>query len=373
VVGWWVVAHGADLDRVFRVDVRDRDGETLFTLPDDVELLEQAIEGVEAESRKVGMVVIDPIGAFLSDAVDSHRDASVRRALAPLAALAERRDLVVVVVAHLTKDESARLINRIVGAGAFVNAARSVLVFARDPEDPDGEQGRRRVIVHAASNWGRHARTLTGSVESRVVETEDGARSEVGVWVSTGESDLWVEDLQRGGDDGVGADCEEEIAALLEAGSRASREIKQETSAKLGCSRKTVQRAAMRMRDRGELVVHEKGSRPKEADAPRRTTDWELADVEDKDTRESGHARTPARVPTSGTRIPKPNPEGGELSGDTPLSPRAREGFAAPWKCAAPDAQATLGDPGEPREPPHGRELEDEIARRYKRPGWEER
>ncbi len=49
----------------------------------------------------------------------------MRRALAPLAAMAERLDLAVVVVAHLTKDEGKRLLSARVGAGAFVNAARS--------------------------------------------------------------------------------------------------------------------------------------------------------------------------------------------------------------------------------------------------------
>ena len=48
----------------------------------------------------------------------THRDASVRRALAPLAALADTLDLVVLVVAHLTKDESSTRVHRVTGSGA---------------------------------------------------------------------------------------------------------------------------------------------------------------------------------------------------------------------------------------------------------------
>jgi predicted ATP-dependent serine protease len=108
-----LLAHGADLDRVHRVTVIDDAGESLLTLPDDVGMLEQQVERLRAAGRVVGMLVIDPIGAFISGAIDTHRDASVRRALAPLAAMADRLDLAVVVVGHLTKDESKRLIQRV--------------------------------------------------------------------------------------------------------------------------------------------------------------------------------------------------------------------------------------------------------------------
>jgi hypothetical protein len=54
------------------------DGETTLTLPDHVPLLEAKIVAIREAGRPVGMVVIDPIGAFLSQGTDTHRDASVR-------------------------------------------------------------------------------------------------------------------------------------------------------------------------------------------------------------------------------------------------------------------------------------------------------
>ncbi|MDE3075010.1 MAG: AAA family ATPase [Chloroflexota bacterium] len=197
-----LIAHGADLDRVHRLRIRDGQAVDLLTLPDDVPLIERNIAELRSKRRRVGAVVIDPIGAFLAGATDSHKDAHVRRALAPLAAMAERLDLAAIVVAHLTKDDSSRLINRVSGSGAFVNAARSVLGFCRSPDDPDGEQGRERVLVHVASNWGRLAPSLAMRIEARDVGVDDGSIADVGYLVVTGEITLSAEDLQRESQDG---------------------------------------------------------------------------------------------------------------------------------------------------------------------------
>jgi hypothetical protein len=51
-----------------------------------------------------------------------HRNASLRRALAPLA---EREQTAVAAVCHLNKNEAQKLVARISGSGAFGEAARS--------------------------------------------------------------------------------------------------------------------------------------------------------------------------------------------------------------------------------------------------------
>jgi hypothetical protein len=263
-----LMAHDADLDRVHRVTVSDQEGESLLTLPDDVPLLEAQILNLRGQGRTVGMMVVDPISAFMSEATDTHRDASVRRALAPLAAMAERMDLVVVVVAHLTKDDSTRLIHRVSGSGAFVNAARSVLVLASSPDDPDGEQGTERVLVHVRGNWGRSAPTLAARVESRDVDLDDGSRTSVGYMEITGETDIAVEDLQRGRDENGGADVDEAILAALTEGAKPSREVKTRVVNEVSCSKRTVERAAVRIAQDGDLLI-ESGGFP-------RTTTWAL-------------------------------------------------------------------------------------------------
>jgi excisionase family DNA binding protein len=210
-----LMAHGASLDHVHRVRARDAEGnEALLTLPDDAPLIEAEVERLRDEGRAVGLLVVDPIGAFVSERTDSHRDAPVRRALAPLSALAERLEIAVLVIAHLTKDETKKLLSRVSGAAAFVNPARSVLVLARDPDDADGEQGRERVLVHVASNWGRYAPSLVCRIESRLVDVDDGSRADVGYLVMKGESAVSVDDLQSGGDENA-TEAEEAIGRAL--------------------------------------------------------------------------------------------------------------------------------------------------------------
>lgn len=311
-------AHGADLDRVHRLDVRDEAGEMLLTLPDDVPLVEDAIALLREQGRTVGALVIDPISAFLSEATDSHKDASVRRAIAPLAVMADRQDIAVVIVAHLTKDESKRLISRVSGSMAFVNAARSVLGYARDPGDPDGEQGAERVVVHVASNWGSYAPTLGVKIEGREIDVDDGSRTSVGYFNVSGESPVGIEDLQRVDLDDLAADDRREaIIAALKQGPRPSRDVKAAVVAELGCSSKTVQRAAMAMREDSELDVTEAGFP--------RTTTWAL--VADDDGRDTTVGTSPDTrcVPTEQTPIPTVDPGGADASADSADTPHARE------------------------------------------------
>jgi hypothetical protein len=324
--------HGADLDRVHRVRVLDEAGQVTLTLPDDVALVEAELDRLHADGRRVALLVIDPISAFLGERTDSHKDASVRRALAPLAAMAERRDLAVVVVAHLTKDESRRLISRVSGSGAFVNASRSVLGFARDPDDPDGERGKRRVLVQAASNWGDYAPSLGLRVEGRDVEVDDGSTADVGYLVVTGEVDVGVEELQSVGEES-GAGTEEEITAKLASGQRLSREVKAEVAAELGCSRKTVERAATRMAGRGELKI-ESGGFP-------RTTTWTLSE----DTAVGTSPNTEG-VPTEQLRALEANSTPDEDSGDGPGGSGMTE--AAPCRYPAHREHDYIGKSGLP-------------------------
>lgn len=153
-----------------------------FTLPDDVPRL-------EAHARRVGarLVVVDPLAAFLADNVSTKSDHSVRRALAPLAAMASRLGIGVVVVCHLNKSAGADALYRVGGSIGLVGGARSLLVFTRDPDDPDGDEGVRRALGHAKSNWGVLAETTIHeheAVEVTVGETTVGTHRLVTVGVS---------------------------------------------------------------------------------------------------------------------------------------------------------------------------------------------
>jgi hypothetical protein len=295
---------GADLARVHRLDIADDDGDRLFTLPDDVSILADKLAELRRDSRRVGLIVIDPISAFLSAAIHSHVDASVRRALYPLADLAITHDLAVVIVAHLNKDESRRLIARVSGAGAFVNAARSLLMVVRDPGDLEGEQGNDRLIVHVAANWASYAPTLSARTEAREVDLDDGTRTTTGYLVITGESAIGVDDLQRS-EDISGNDCEEAIAEALKDGDKPSRVVKGTVTAELGCSRRTVERAATQMHARGELTIESSGFP--------RTTTWRLTVA----TATVATSPVSVGVATDVTDVTEPNPDPSRDSRDT--------------------------------------------------------
>jgi hypothetical protein len=167
-------AAGGDPYRAVAVStVPDAEGnERQIAIPDDLHVIEAAIERVDAV-----LVIVDPLMAFLPGEVNSHRDQDVRRALAPLARLAERTGAAVVVVRHLNKGTGGNALYRGGGSIGILGAARSGLLIAKHPEDDD-----RRVLASIKNNLAAPAPSLVFSLES----TESGAV--VVQW--KGESDL---------------------------------------------------------------------------------------------------------------------------------------------------------------------------------------
>jgi predicted ATP-dependent serine protease len=113
-----LMAAGADLSRVHIVSsVRDvhKASRRTFNLATDLELLEQKID----ELGDVAAVEIDPISAYMGKA-DSHNNSEVRGVLEPLAELATRRRLAVLVNTHINKSNGGRAIHRFIGSIGFV-------------------------------------------------------------------------------------------------------------------------------------------------------------------------------------------------------------------------------------------------------------
>jgi len=162
-------AAGANLEQVLVIRVRQDRPEDWVVLPDSVADLEGLII-----RHAVGLVVIDPLSAHLADGVNSWRDQSIRRALAPLHRIAEQQGTAVLVIAHLNKSQHDDPLYRIGGSIGLPGAARSVLVFARDPDDPERETGNRRTLAHSKSSYGRLAPSLVYEVESVPLADDDG-------------------------------------------------------------------------------------------------------------------------------------------------------------------------------------------------------
>lgn len=140
---------GADVSKIVAIEgVKVLDSETGesrqrgFTLAADLPTLERVVAGLD-DCR---LVVIDPISAYCGDA-DSHKNAEVRALLAPLAELAERFRVAILMVTHLAKSAGSKAIYRAMGSMAFAAAARAVWLVAKSPDDEA-----RRLILPAKMN-----------------------------------------------------------------------------------------------------------------------------------------------------------------------------------------------------------------------------
>jgi hypothetical protein len=254
-------AHGAVLSRVHRVRIYDAHGEVIFTLPNDVSLLEAEITTRREAGQVIGLLVIDPLGAFLSGETDSYRDASVRRALAPLAQMAERLNLSVIVVMHLNKDRTKAVVQRVGGSGAFANAARSVLALV---DDPDSQAPNER--IHAAANWGKLGPSLKTRIVSASVTLDDDSVGSYGRMVFAGRSAISVADVDQPPEGASTRECADAIVDALEDGKRPSPDVKQDVINKVGCSTSTLARAVRLLREKELLTIVSVG----------RNTEWEL-------------------------------------------------------------------------------------------------
>jgi hypothetical protein len=155
-------AAGGEASKVLTLaTVPEGASERLLSIPEDLEIIRRGIEQVQAT-----LVVIDPLSAFLSGKVNSHRDQDVRRVLAPLAKLAEETGAAVVVVRHLNQSKGGNPLYRGQGSIGIVGAARSALLVAKHPED---EQ--RRVLASLKSNLAKPMPSLAFAL----LESHNGA------------------------------------------------------------------------------------------------------------------------------------------------------------------------------------------------------
>ena len=125
---------GADL-RHIRILAEKADG-SLPTIPEDIPLIEATLMAMDA-----ALLVVDPLVAFLGWKVNVSRDQDVRRALAPLKAMAERCGVAVVLLRHLNKQLLTNALYRGGGSIGIIGGARFGLMFAYDLEDPPGSRG----------------------------------------------------------------------------------------------------------------------------------------------------------------------------------------------------------------------------------------
>lgn len=167
--------HGADLDRIHVLrgtrQVETPERLSMFNLERDLYDLEVALQRIGT----VKLIVIDPLSAYLGSEANSHKDADVRRILAPLAALSSRHQVCTIGIMHLNKGSAQHplALHRIMGSLAFAAAARSVWLCVKDSQD---ETGRRRLFLPVKNNLAPSPGGLAYRIEPPgVVTWEDGA------------------------------------------------------------------------------------------------------------------------------------------------------------------------------------------------------
>jgi hypothetical protein len=298
-------ALGADVSRIHLLcAVRRDDTERAFCLAADLPALERAIRETDS-----GAVVIDPLTAYLGK-TDSYKDAEVRGLLAPLAALAERYKVAVVVVMHLAKDSQRRAIHRAGGSVGFVGAARVVLAVGKDDDDQD-----RRLLVPVKTNLSAPPgalayRIVPVSPDVARVEWEAAPVANVDADALLGPRDLADREERR--------DADELLRELLADGERESAEMLRASEGN-GISRRTMFRAKARL----GVTAHHRGQPGKRGGA----WYWRLPDLEGPD----------AVLPKSATDEPKR-----AIHGDVALFAEPSEEKGEPAHTSA--KSATPGD-----------------------------
>lgn len=163
-----LLAAGADTSRVLAIRsvprFRTRDDGSLeaeegsFCIPRDLPARREAIAHVSAR-----YVLIDPLMEYLAPGeTNSYRDQDVRTALAPLARLAAETGAAIVAIRHLNKSTAANPLYRGGGFIGIIGAARSAMLVAADPDDPNQL---RRILARTKSNLAAPVPSLAYHIE----------------------------------------------------------------------------------------------------------------------------------------------------------------------------------------------------------------
>lgn len=194
-----LIANGAELGRIHLAEsVIEADGqETEFDIERDIQTLDDWAD----ELPDLRLVIFDPITSYVS--CNENSNSEVRRALKPLIDFAERRNVCVLALSHLSKKVDLRMINRTLGSRAWSAVPR--MVWALQVETAEDEDGHKidtgsRFLLCVKCNLGRKPQGLRFAIEdsgavvfdterfSRNVDQDGGAEpsraSEIGRWLT---------------------------------------------------------------------------------------------------------------------------------------------------------------------------------------------
>ena len=160
---------GADCKRIMVID----DSEDSLSMND---------VRIEAAIRTTGakLLILDPLQAYLGDKVDMNRANETRDITKRLGTIAEKTGCAVVLIGHMNKGSGAKAAYRGIGSIDFFAIARSVLLVARVPENPNI-----RALAQIKNNLEKEGSTVAFEIKENIFN-----------WV--GEYDISIEELLSG-------------------------------------------------------------------------------------------------------------------------------------------------------------------------------
>lgn len=187
-----LIAARADMDRVIFVDVQTDLGTGALMFPLDLPRIENVIR-----DHQVTMIFLDPAKAVVPPGFSGNDDIAVRQYLEPLAALADRRKVTIVGLAHFGKRVGADSGQLMLGSVAWSQVARCVLSIAEDPDSGT------RVLTNTKANYVGTDRSVEFRIVGTTIDTDDGP-TEIGSVEWLGDTTVDARDLLGGHEDDPG-------------------------------------------------------------------------------------------------------------------------------------------------------------------------
>lgn len=152
-------ANGANMRHIYAEGI---DIQTF--LPDGIDDMARGIEELG-----FGMIIIDPVIAYIGSKHDSNSAQDVRYIMRKLSDLAQVSGVVILGVMHPKKGEETQALHKMIGgSSAFGQAARSVLGVCRHPEDED-----QRIVGRIKGNLNRPPTPYIYEIVGTTLETPD--------------------------------------------------------------------------------------------------------------------------------------------------------------------------------------------------------
>jgi hypothetical protein len=141
------------------------------------------------QNPSIRLIVIDPAGAFIGrSGVDDYNDSELRSLLGPMAELAARRNVLIILVKHLIKGATSKAVHKVGGSAGYVNTVRAAFVVAPDPDEPA-----KKLFLPLKFNLG----PLPSGLAYQMTSLDEAARESI---LNTYCSDLDAEDRARLGE-----------------------------------------------------------------------------------------------------------------------------------------------------------------------------